>query len=381
MACDISNGGGEFDPDNTGGVFAVAGVSQLQPMVPMRFRATWAGVTYGVWRGFTDSFTPDDQQTGYGSYYAVCKVAGTDALKVLAGLNVVTGGSVGGGEDSGARISRLLDKGGWYTGTGYRTIETGNSNVQATTFGDSILNLIQVTADSEIGEFYLDGSGVATYRNRHALLEEARSNTPQAVFGDVPGTVQPAGTELAYITVARGRDDTTIANDIQAQSVGGSAQEVTDAASIAQYRFARTYSYTSLILTSDPETLNWSQWILYVAKTPESRFDQLVIAPAMDPNNLWPQALGRQLGDRIQIVRRPAVTTNDLFLENFNDFFGQAAFTVIKDCFIRGIHHEWDMDQGTWLTTFTLQDASKYGSFLTLGNSTLGKLDSNALAY
>ena len=33
-----------------------------------------------------------------------------------------------------------------------------------------------------------------------------------------------------------------------------------------------------------------------------------------------------------------------------------------------------------WVTVWTLQSASRY-SFMALDNSTLGKLDSNALAY
>jgi hypothetical protein len=47
--------------------------------------------------------------------------------------------------------------------------------------------------------------------------------------------------------------------------------------------------------------------------------------------------------------------------------------------FIRGISHA--TTSATWVTTFTLQSATKYGSFLVLDNATLGKLDQNALAY
>ncbi len=211
----------------------------------------------------------------------------------------------------------------------------------------------------------MNGSGAVVFRARHDLLTDARSNTPQAVFGDLPGTVQSAGTELAYAAVGRASDDTTIGNDIQATRAGGTLQEVKNAASIAKYLFARTYARSDLILQNDSDALNWAQWVLYVAATGEDRFETLAVDPAADPFNLWPQVLGREIGDRIQVWNRPA----------------GVASPVSKDCFIAGITHTWDSVASSWLTTWVLQDASKYGSFLTLGNPTLGKLGSNALAF
>ena len=172
-------------------------------------------------------------------------------------------------------------------------------------------------------------------------------------------------TELACAAVGRATDDTTIANDIQATRVGGSVQEVQDAASIARYLFPRTYARTDLILQADSEAANWAAWVLYISKGGEDRFETLQVDPAADPYNLWPQVLGREIGDRIQVWHRPA----------------SVAAPIVKDCFIAGITHAWDSVASSWLTTWTLQDASKYGSFLTLDNVTLGQLDSNALSF
>jgi hypothetical protein len=188
----------------------------------------------------------------------------------------------------------------------------------------------------------------------------------QAVFGDLPGTVQPDGTELAYAAVTRASDDTTIANDVQAtRANGGTLQEAQDAASIRKYLFPRSYARSDLILTDDATTLNWAQWVLYVSKSGEDRFESLQVDPQADPVSLWPQVLGREIGDRIQVWQRPA----------------GAASPVTKDCFIAGITHAWDSASRAWLTTWTLQDASKYGSFLTLDSAILGALDSNALSF
>ena len=359
----LNNADGRFDPDNLAGPYVAAGATELNAMVPVRVRAMWNGVTYPLFWGFADAWT--DNGVNYAGRYAETVLSATDAQKVLNGITLPAAGAVGAGETSGARITRILGAAMWYTGSAYRSVATGDSTVQAYAGGDTAWNLMQVTADSEIGELYVSGSGQLVFRNRHAILTDTRSNTPQAVFGDAPGTAEAAGTEVPYYQVPRARDDTTLANDIQATRVGGTLQEVQDAASVATYLFPRSYARTDLILQNDSDALNWAQWVLYVSKQNEDRFDQLVIYPLRDPANLWPQVLGREIGDRIQVWRRPP----------------GVATPVTKDVFIRGIAHQWDWSAGTWQTTFTLQDASKYGSFLTLGNATLGKLGSNALAF
>lgn len=359
----LNNKDGRFDPDNLSGPYVFNSVSGLAAMAPVRVRATWAGVTYPLFSGFADSW--GDAGQNYAGRYAETTVAATDAQKVLAGITIPSGGPAGAGETSGARVTRILDAASWFTGTGWRQVATGDSTVLATSYGDTAWNLMQAAADAEIGELYVNGAGQVKFRNRRAMLTSARSNAPQAVFGDAAGTAETAGTEQPYRTVSRSRDDATMANDVQATRTGGALQEVQDSASIKKYLFPRTFSRSDLQLQDDATTLQWAQWVLYVAAADEDRFDQLVLYPMRDAANLWPQALGREVGDRIQVWRRPPGVVSP----------------VVKDVFIRGIAHAWDVSAGTWQTTWTLQDASKYGSFLTLDNPTLGQLDSNALAF
>ena len=338
-------------------------MTQLVPMVPLRARATFAGTTYNLWSGFADGWLP--ATVTYEGGYAELTVAGTDAFKVLAGITLATVAAEGGGAATGARVKDILSRAGWYTSAERLLISAGNSTLQATTLGADPLCLMQIAVDSEIGQLYVNGAGAVVFRARRDLVTDTRSNTVQAVFGDLPGTVQPAGTELAYAAVGRANDDTTIANDIQATRLGGTLQEVQDAPSVARYLFPRTYSRTDLILQNDSDALNWANWVLSVSKGAEDRFETLAVDPAADPANLWPQVLGREIGDRIQVWHRPA----------------SVATPITKDCFIAGITHAWDSIASSWLTTWTLQDASKYGSFLTLDNPTLGRLDANALTF
>jgi len=285
--------------------------------------------------------------------------AGTDALKVLSGITIPAGGAVGANEDTGARINRILTAAGWYTDAPKRVISAGDSLLQATTMGDTAMNLAQLAADTELGELYVNESGAAFFRNRQGVMTDTRSATSQATFGDAGD-----GSELPYAAVGRADDDTQLCNDAQITRAGGTMQETTDAASVAEFKFARTYPADGLLMTSDTEALQYAQFVVYVSAGGENRFDTLTINPQRDPVNLWPQALGRRFGDRITVKRRPPG-------------MGSA---ISRDCFIRGITHDFDFAADTWVTTWTLQDATRY-SFLTLDNATLGQLDANALAY
>jgi hypothetical protein len=513
ITCDNSDGA--LDPDNLAGPYVSAGITQLTAMVNVRIRAVWNGVSYRLYSGFADGWMP--AQVTYEGGYAELSVPCSDAFKVLAGITLPAIAAEGAGADTGARVRDILSRAGWYTTAELNVISTGNSALQATTLGDTALNLMQLAVDSEVGQLYVNGAGAVVFRARHDLLTDTRSNTVQAVFGDLPGmtgtgpadgtfetgvtgwlpinstavrsssqfhsggfsaqvtvTGTPAsatlrsatgygtpvvpgvtyttsawvdasvtstfhtaifwfdvadaflstsagtsasaagftwtqftatgtaplgadhayygpviespasgayfyadevflwpGTqplaalpELAVAAISRASDDTTIANDIQATRAGGTLQEIQDAASITKYKFPRSYSRSDLILQNDTDALNWAQWVLYIARSGEDRFESIAVDPQADTGNLWAQVLGREIGDRIQVWHRPAST---------------AAFS--KDCFIAGITHTWDSASSAWLTTWALQDATKYGSFLVLDNTTLGQLDANALAY
>lgn len=317
--------------------------------------------TYALFTGWADSWA--ETAVDYSAGYSEVTLAATDGQKVLAGITIPAAAAVGAGEDSGARVHRILNAAGWPLAA--RIIGTGDSALQATTFGDTALVLAQLAAGSEIGALYVDGSGNAVFRHRRALITDTRSATVQAVFGDLPGTVQAAGTELACASVSRADDDTTIASDIQITRAGGTLQEVTDYDAVAHFRFPRTFTSTGLLLASDAEALSYAQFVLYVGKSDENRFEALAVDPLADPASLYPQVLGRDIGDRIQVWRSPS----------------GVASRVSKDCFIAGISHAIDVVNLTWQTVWILQSAAKYGAFLVLDNPTLGRLNYNALGY
>jgi hypothetical protein len=222
------------------------------------------------------------------------------------------------------------------------------------------------------------------------------------VFGDLPGTVTG---ELPYAALSRADDDTTLANDIQATVVGGTLQEVTDVASVQKYLFARAYARTDLILLDDPGALVWAQWVLFISKNNENRFDSITIDPLAQPDDLYPQVLGRDFGDKIQVTKRPAGLTQPVPADQLLDQSGGTVtdqggtavaselpvttavnLAITKLEFITGITHTFDASSSVWQTVWTLTDASRYGtgppggqSFLALDDPVFGRLNFNVL--
>jgi hypothetical protein len=352
-AVTLDNSDREFDPTNLAGPHVSAGQTEIEPMVMIRIRATWDGVGYDLWKGFADEWKLDYNMPAV----ATTELTGTDGTKVISNYDSVAGALVGSGETTGARINRILDNAGWPTAD--RDIDTGRTTVQSTDLSSNAWTEILLTSDTEIGETYFDAAGRLVFRNRHAIITETRSTTPQAVFGEGAGG-------LAYDAITIANDDTQVRNIIRISRVGGTLQTAEDGDSIARYQ-RKTWGRSDLIMQTDAEAANYAQYVLSLSKTAELRFDSLVIDPTADPDNLWPQVLGRELGDRITVKFCPP---------------GGGA-TIERDVFIRGIRH--DITMQTWMTTWTLQDASaqffaQSALALILNDAVLGKLNTNTLA-
>jgi hypothetical protein len=166
-------------------------VSQIHAMVPVTLTATYAGVTYPLFYGYADSWMPAGINN---PRYDELELSATDGFKVLAGIQLPEVGSpVGAGETSGSRVTRLLDASGWPSDL--RAVDSGDVAVQGITFGSSALDLMQVTADTEIGELYQDGSGNIVFRSRSGITTDDRSTVAQTCLGDRPGTVHPSGSQ------------------------------------------------------------------------------------------------------------------------------------------------------------------------------------------
>jgi hypothetical protein len=350
---EFNDGDRRFDPENLSGPYVLGGVTQVEPMRRVRIRAIWNGITYPIFVGYADDWQPSYQ----GNSWTYTTLTATDAEKVFAANDRSGGGAVGAGEDAGARVTRILDGVGWSAAD--RNIDVGDTLLQSTTLAGNTLTELLLVQDTELGEFYIDASGRATFRNRRAMLTEARSSTSQAEFGD--GGYVATG-EIPYADAQPSTGDEGMANTVLASAAGGTQQIAQDSTSVSRY-LIKTHTRDDLLLQTDAEALNWANAIKYQYAYPARRFATLEFnTPALDVDDVhWPQVLGREFGDRITVNRRPA-----------------GGGTITRDCFIRGVTHE--SDGAYWRTSWILQSAARY-SFFVVGDPVLGVLGSNALAY
>lgn len=132
----------------------------------------------------------------------------------------------------------------------------------------------------------------------------------------------------------------------------------------------RTFNRTDLIVTTDAEAAEYARWIIRQFADQDQRVEQITLdpdgidtvsAPAAD---LWPQVVGRQIGDRITVRRRP---------------LGGTMFET--ECWIEGVSHDIaPIETGKWVTKFDLSDATRSAAFV-LDHTDLGQLDQLVLAY
>jgi hypothetical protein len=343
-----------FDPENTAGPFTVAGVTQVEPMRRVRVRAVWNGVTYPLFYGYADDWKPDYQ----GNSWTYTGLTATDGSVLLSAANRTAVAPVGAGEDSGNRIVRILNGIGWPAEN--RSVQPGNTTLQATTLDGPALTEMQLVQDSEQGELYIDGAGVIIFRRRLAIIQEARSNTSQATFGD--GGYAATG-EIPYADAIPSTPGDTLVNSVSATRVGGAEQLAVDAVSASRYG-TKPHTRDDLLMQTDSDALQWANSLKYQYSEPARRFARVEFnTPSPEvANAFWPAFMAREFGDRITVKRRPA----------------GGGSPISRDCFVRGIEHQ--SDGAAWTTAFILQGAERY-SFFVVGDPILGRVGLNAVAY
>jgi hypothetical protein len=330
----LTNYRGMFSSTNLSGPFVVAGISGIRPMVPVRFRATYKGVTYPIYRGYVD---PEwrreyDQSNADGVATAPC----TDEWARLANAGgIALGSPTGAGELFGPRVHRILNAAG---NSGARVVDVGTTAMQATDLSSKAGDELAKIVDAEGGAIYIEADGSVVAERQYALIENARSIVVQGVFGDGPG-------ELPYSDERLSTSAAQVVNIVSYQRVGGVAQVRSDAVSRALYK-DKTDPKTDLICTTDAQADTLAAWKLARFREPEDRFTEITIRPrhAVYGPRLWPHVLGRRVRDLIQVIRR---------------YPGEDA--MVRYCHIAGIHHEISPDD--WVTTWRLSSATPYVQF------------------
>lgn len=327
----LNNRDGRFNPSNLTGPYVTGGVTGIRPWRPIRIRTVYAGQAYEVYRGYATAWQDSYIEPYPGGGQVITTVPCVDELGSLARFQGFSVGNVGSGELSGSRIHRILDNAGH---AGKRDIDPGKVTLQATDLSQNCINDLVITADSEGGAVYVNRTGTVIYDQRYALIENARSNTVQATFGDSPG-------ELGYADIATSYDGDLVVNIAKFAAVGHSVRTSDDQTSRALYQ-DKQYSRTDLLCTDDTDVQLLADFYIGQYSRPELRITSINVLPRGNPAVLYPQIFGREVRDLIRVHRTPP-----------------GGYTIRRDCHIAGISHTFGEDLN-WSTTFDLWSAEVY---------------------
>lgn len=231
------------------------------------------------------------------------------------------------GQDTGARVSSMLDLIDWDSSA--RQVDVGISNLGPANYESSgALAYLQDLEATEAGRLFVDESGNVVFKSRHSLLLDSNSATAVATFDD-----RATANRYSDVEFSSGYD--LVYNVVKVSAIGGVEQTVQDDTSIATYG-PKVLSLGQLLWRTPNEARAIADWLLYRFKDAAPRVTRLVLRPRPTPNTIWARALGLQLGDRIAVKRIPQGVGSTINLSNY----------------IESVSHSFDAVAREWETTF-----------------------------
>jgi hypothetical protein len=337
---------GQFNPANT----ASSLYGKIKPMRKIRFTAEYLGITYNLGSFYVQEWNYQSP-TGFDPAYVTLACVDGFQLLNLTTITSVTGGTAG--QTTAQRISSLLDAGEWPGGM--RDISTtATTTVQADDGSSrSLLAACQVVEGTDLGAFYMDERGYATFLSRNDII--VAEGGAVTAFSDVPGSG-----DITYQAVEFDISDYQMINKVTVTRTGGVAQTASDTASIDDY-----FQHSRVrggIMETDADALNQAQMII------ASRKEQGV---NIQLNSLTVDAFGEDDPDRVV-----AALSLDMF-DPIEVTQTLPAGNVVTDSVIAGLTYQ--ITPKSFQVTFTCAQPFAVG-FL-LNSDVDGILDEDSLAY
>jgi len=234
----------------------------LTPNKKITVQTTYSGTTRPLFAGYINAYQysfPTTMSVGY----VDLQVADAFRLFSMSSISTITGGTSG--QTTGQRINTILDNLSFPTSL--RNIDTGDNLVQADPATQrTALNAMKNVEYAEQGAFFIESNGYATFKSRSNVIK-TNGAAPITYFSN-------DGTAIVYSGVTFAHDDKLVVNQASTTNIGGTAQNVSDAASIAKY-FPHTVQQTNVVGYSDADALNVSRIYVATRKDPTIRIDQI----------------------------------------------------------------------------------------------------------
>ena len=286
------------------------------------------GATVPLFLGYVDGITPTYLAGGLPGVQLDC----VDALALFAAddpLELTT--PVGGGELTGARVGRILDRVGWPATR--RDLAAGQVHVQATNMARNYADELGVTADTEGGALFVSPAGLVTFRDRDWLRT---TSGPSYTIGNT------VGTDACPTSWVTGQSMGEIVSQVALANAGGTVRNYQDPTTFAEVGPA-TFRRFDLIAQDESQLDVLAGRILADRGQVTARVRGTTLSLLGDPG--WARALvvGVQYGTRI--------------LATYEDPAGLDSFTF--PTLVTRIAHRVDAD-GDWTLTLGLEDAAPY---------------------
>jgi len=357
----LDNRDRRFDPANTSSPY----YPNILPMRRIRISAVWNGVAIPQFTGYVESWL----QTYSGWADANVPLTASDGFKVL---NLAQLNTTFNQERSNIRIGNVLTTIGWTVGgaqwtlgdpvlgilgsttvlgpTGDRSLGVGLMQIQTSILSKtSALAHMQDVTTTENGVLFMNKTGQVQFIGR------AASPSPSlATFGEQ---------ELLYTGLTFQFDDNLIFNDVRMTRLGGVEQVASDAPSQVNY-FMRTISFSNTLHVIDNNAQSMASYLLNRYKQPFLEVVGMQLDGTADPSNLWPQILGREIGDVITVRRRPPGG-------------GQPIEQVSA---IQGISMAYSAQNNDWLAAWWL-NATDQTRYWILGDPVMGLLGTTSQLF
>ena len=335
---------GDWNPTNSAGAY----YPNLVPLRQIIIYATYLGVDYYIFSGYITNYDTGFRQGN--EDVSTVTLRCVDAFKLLAGSAITTVAGAGAGQLSGARVDALLNAVEWPISL--RNIDVGESTLQADPgTSRNVLEALQTVENSEFGGIFIDGESKINFVDRNSLI--TRPATSVYTFSDT-------GSNISYTNAVVAFDDTTIANDVTVNRLGGTAQNVFDQPSIDKY-FLHSGIREGILVQTDTESLNQARGILATRKDPEVRIDSIQLNLYDDINPNKPLAgVDIELLDGITVIKTMPGSTS-----------------VTQPSLVNAIHH--DITKSSWNTTLFTSEPLLAG--FVLDSTISGILGEDVLSY
>lgn len=201
---------------------------------------------------------------------------------------------------------------------------------------NSLFDVVQTVADSEFGYWFVDGSGMVTFKDAYT---RQYPTTPVLTIGDGAGEIPYQGGDYVI-----NYDLTFVYNQIDISRVNGGNFYAQDSTSVDKY-FPRSLSVQvenasdAQLSSGSPLTFPIADIYLNRYAYPIMRPDHIVLTPSRNPA-IWDEVLGLEIGDYIKVVKRP---------------IGGNPITVYG--WVENIEHSFDGQTSDWLTNLVFSPA------------------------